>query len=274
MDGDRADSLGQFFFRLESACKLLDEGKPINFGFSQRLKSVRAYRGEKQEYEFPCISSVGRELKKNAPIKDFQEYSGLRAWYEEAINTEEIGYSDNDWVKLTWARHHGLLTRLTDWTTNPLVALWFACSGANCEKDGVVYVVSEAPYDFDFISSPSPFLYLNGKSTYRIDDPTGGMSSNPESIFFRPQMSFHPRLKKQAGIFHVSIDPEKSALDYGKRTAKIVIPGNSKPEVLFELNACGINSNSLGLSSPDSISDEVNIEILKGSIGFRYGYYD
>ena len=51
------------------------------------------------------------------------------------------GCSDLD--LLAQLQHQGAATGLIDFTLNPLVALWFACTG-HPEKDGAVYVLSRS----------------------------------------------------------------------------------------------------------------------------------
>lgn len=52
----------------------------------------------------------------------------------------------NRFDSLVKFQHYGLPTRLMDTTTNPLVALYFACkSDTEMEKDGVVYVFPNLP---------------------------------------------------------------------------------------------------------------------------------
>lgn len=54
--------------------------------------------------------------------------------------------------KLTYMQHYGCLTRLLDITTNPLVALYFACVGED-DSDGAIYVFAVNKQDVRYADS-------------------------------------------------------------------------------------------------------------------------
>ncbi|MCK4872217.1 MAG: FRG domain-containing protein [Phycisphaerales bacterium] len=61
----------------------------------------------------------------------------FRAWREQAVAFCER-LPSNDFECLAFAQHYGLATRLLDWSSNPLVALFFAVEGQD-DVDGAVY---------------------------------------------------------------------------------------------------------------------------------------
>lgn len=61
-------------------------------------------------------------------------------FHEMQVRCPSIFSSMKNINKLTYMQHYGCPTRLLDITSNPLVALYFACCGHQNKKDGVVFV--------------------------------------------------------------------------------------------------------------------------------------
>ena len=79
------------------------------------------YRGQADDW--PIVPKIARIVPRGNLNSDEDQ---MLQTFKRQMPQFVDNVPDNDWDILAIAQHHGLATRLLDWSHNPLAALWFA----------------------------------------------------------------------------------------------------------------------------------------------------
>jgi hypothetical protein len=172
---------------------------------------------------------------------------------------------DNDWDWLAIAQHHGLSTRLLDWTKNPLCALWFAVReepASDAKQYGVVWAFRPEDQVIvrDVKGTPSRF----DKSVA-----SGSPLSVPRTMVFEPRY-VTARIRAQKGFFTVHQFNERDKRfvplvkdkAYRHRLEKLLVPASSFAHLRWQLLSCGVHSESL-FPDLDGLASRLEMEYVR-----------
>lgn len=144
------------------------------------------YRGHASS-SFKLIPSAGR-YKKKALDRGFDLYqkeaAALQILEAEYRQFTEFRHSSK-WEMLALAQHHGLPTRLLDWSLSPLVALYFAVE-QETGSDASVHVLLQGKWlkkeqltSIDPFSISEPYIYMPDHVTPRLRAQQGVFTVHP-----------------------------------------------------------------------------------------------
>jgi len=211
----------------------MDEIRASDFENILSVLSTRRagiFRGvSRAHYELvPRVGRLGHPPKASLERKFLRRFRDLALPYVSRI-------PDSQWELLALAQHHGLPTRLLDWTSNPLVAVYFAVEKIH-QTDAAVYhcVLDDELPSVDTMECTDPF-------------------DIPKAFVYHPP-HITSRIPSQAALF--TIHPMPGFSFTHRSLIKVIIPAAQRDGILRQLLRFGIHRASL-FPSLDGVAEHL-----------------
>jgi hypothetical protein len=220
-------------------------------GSLARFRSQFAYRGM-GDANYPLSTSLMRlggdfALLERHLLRNFRKYA-----------CRDMGLRDSLWNWIALAQHHGLPTRLFDWTFSPYVALHFATTDlTQFDRDGVIWCVNYVRAKVLLPEALHRLLEEEGANVFTVDliEQSVGtlrdfdrLSREPFVIFLEPP-SLDDRLVNQWALFSALSDPSLAFDRFLERHPdfyhRVIIPAKLKWEIRDKLDQANITERVL-----------------------------
>jgi hypothetical protein len=216
-----------------------------------RFRSPYAFRGvEDKHYKLrSALHRMGEnylEVEKHL-LRNFRRYA-----HRDVVERDSIFY----WLAV--AQHHGLPTRMLDWTYSPLIATHFATMDINkFDRDGCIFMINFVKARQFLPPALQDVLREEGGDVFNVDQLSEKIQNLKElalqydhifPIFMEPP-SLDDRMANQYALFSFMSKVECSLQDWLKEhpelIRKIIIPKEVKWELRDKLDQANITERVL-----------------------------